>query len=78
MAEYRIYCLDGNGRIGFAQWFDADTDDEAISHARKLRPDAYRSELWERGRLVAALDHRSGTVNGKDSRREARLEPNSR
>jgi hypothetical protein len=78
MAEYRIYCLDGNGGIGFAQWFDAGSDDEAIGHAQKLRPDAYRSELWERGRLVAALDHRSGTVNGKDWRREARLESNSR
>src|SRR4029078_3009309 len=30
MGDYRLYCLDGEGRISLADWIEADTDDEAI------------------------------------------------
>lgn len=56
MTDYRIYCLDGGGGIGFAQWFEAEDDEEAVSQARRLRPDAQRCEVWQQGRLIATLD----------------------
>lgn len=57
MTDYRVYCLDGAGRIGMAEWIKADSDEGAITEARRLRPDAYICEIWERQRLVARLDH---------------------
>lgn len=56
MSDYRIYCLDGAGRIGFADWIEAETDDAAISQARTLRPDATICEVWQKERLVARLN----------------------
>ena len=56
MADYRIYCLDGAGRIGFADWVEADSDDQAVAEARKLRPDAHKCEVWLKSRLVAKLN----------------------
>ena len=61
MSNYRFYCLDGDGRIGFAEWIKAGSDEEAISEAKSLRPDARRCEVWQQGRLVATL------VNGSSS-----------
>ena len=56
MADYRIYCLGRDGSIGFAQWFEAENDDDAVTRAYSLRPDAKRCEVWERGRLIATID----------------------
>ena len=56
MATYRIYCLDGQGHIGLADWIEATDDDEAIATARKLRPDAHKCEIWQQTRLVAKLN----------------------
>ena len=61
MADYRIYCIDRDGRIGFAQWLEAECDEEAVAEARRLRPDAERCELWQVGRLVAVLDEHSAS-----------------
>lgn len=55
MADYRVYCLSGDGQIGLADWIEACSDDEAIVIARKLRPDAHRCEIWLKDRLVAKL-----------------------
>jgi hypothetical protein len=55
MAEYRLYCLDGAGRISLAEWIDADTDEEAIAKARKIEHGAIKCEVWQRNRLVARL-----------------------
>ena len=57
MSDYRIYCLDGAGHIGFADWIGAETDDEAISQARRLKADAIICEVWHKERLVARLNH---------------------
>ena len=57
MADYRMYCLDGAGHIGLADWIQADTDEAAIVEARRLRPDAHICEVWLKERLVARLDH---------------------
>ena len=56
MTDYRLYCLDGDGHIGRAHWVRADSDDEALAQARKLRPPAHRCELWLKKRLVAKLN----------------------
>ena len=56
MVDYRLYCLDGAGRIGFADWIQAESDEQAITEARKLKPDMSRCEIWQRNRLVASLD----------------------
>jgi hypothetical protein len=51
----RLYCLDSDGRIGLADWIQATGDDEAISKARQVRPDAHKCEVWQKDRLVAKL-----------------------
>jgi hypothetical protein len=56
MASYRIYCLDGTGHIGLADWFEAETDERAILKAREMRPDANKCEIWQKSRLVARLN----------------------
>ena len=54
MADYRLYCLDGAGRIGSGEWIEADSDEAAIAlvKAKKLN---VRCEIWDRGRLVAKV-----------------------
>jgi hypothetical protein len=43
--DYRLYCLDGVGRIGNGEWLEATADAEAIMlvQAKKL---AVSWELW--------------------------------
>ena len=55
MPSYRLYCLDGGGHIGLADWIEAETDEEAVSQARKLKPHAHKCEVWLDKRLVAKL-----------------------
>jgi len=57
MADYRLYCLDGAGHIGLADWIEAEDDQSAVVHARRLRPDAHICEIWEKKRLVARVNH---------------------
>ena len=56
MPDYRLYCLNGEGHIGLADWIEADNDDEAVTLAYKLRPEAHKCEVWCEGRLVAKLN----------------------
>lgn len=63
VSNYRLYCLSGDGHIGFADWIEAASDDEAIDKARELRPDANKCEVWHGNRLVAQI------------RSDGRLEP---
>ena len=56
---YRLYRLDGAGKIMNAQWIEAGGDDDAQSQARKAAlGDGF--ELWERKRLVARSENGSG------------------
>ena len=55
MVAYRLYCLDGEGRISFAEWFDARDDVDAVRQARLLKQDALKCEVWQGQRLVASL-----------------------
>ena len=51
----RIYCLDAAGKIHFAQFIDAASDDEVVAKAKRMKPDAVKCELWQHGRLVVTL-----------------------
>ena len=48
--------MDGSGHIGFADWVEADSDEDAIVVAKRLRPDAHRCEIWRRDALIATLN----------------------
>jgi hypothetical protein len=49
---YRLYRLDGAGRISAAEWIEAADDEQAREKARSRWPsDGY--ELWQRNRLVS-------------------------
>ncbi|MEO7278228.1 MAG: hypothetical protein ABIW33_09430 [Sphingomicrobium sp.] len=54
-ADYRVYRLDGTGRIAAGDWIDAASDDEALRAARETRASG-RIELWHGKRLVARID----------------------
>jgi len=59
LPSYRLYRLDGAGRISGAEWIEAVNDEDARSKARsQLSSGGY--ELWERHRLV----ERSRPENG--------------
>jgi len=51
LPTYRLYRLDGAGRISAAEWIEAAGDDEARSIARS-NAQSRRYELWHRSRLV--------------------------
>ena len=55
MATYRLYCLDGVGKVASAEWIDAESDDDAIAAAERMRG-GRMCELWQNSRLVARLD----------------------
>jgi hypothetical protein len=52
LPSYRLYRLDGAGKIITADWIEAETDHHARDEA-KARAAEGPHELWERGRLVA-------------------------
>jgi hypothetical protein len=54
MTDYRLYCLDGVGKIGTGEWIEATGDAEAIMlvRAKKL---SVCCELWLANRLVASI-----------------------
>jgi len=56
MPSYRLYCLDGAGRISLADWIEAASDDEAVATARTMEHGARKCEVWQGDRLVAKLD----------------------
>ena len=52
---YRYYCLDGVGNLHGAEWFEADSDDHAVSLIREMHPDG-TCEIWQVRRLVATIE----------------------
>jgi len=53
---YRLYSLDGTGRIDFADWIKAQDDSDAVAQARIAKRSALRCEVWQGKRLVARLE----------------------
>lgn len=54
MPEYRLYAIDGAGKIHSAEWLQADSDEQAIE-AVQQRDRSSKYELWQGGRLIAAV-----------------------
>lgn len=55
MASYRVYCLDGTGKVASAEWIEADGDKHALSIVND-RWGRHNCELWDGKRLVARID----------------------
>lgn len=51
LPSYRLYRLDGAGRISAAEWIEADDDADARLKAQADSPSG-QYELWQRRRLV--------------------------
>lgn len=51
MPNYRLYRLDGAGKITNAEWIEAPADDDARREAAS-RAGLTSFELWEKSRLV--------------------------
>jgi len=64
MSDYRLYCLDGAGRINSAEWIEAEDDEAAVIRARDVKNGALKCEVWQGRRLVARLDGAS-LIDGK-------------
>ena len=52
--NYRCYRLDEDGRLHFAKWFSAESDEQAIEQIQGKHPNA-KCEIWQGKRLVAKL-----------------------
>ena len=57
MTEYRLYCLNDQGRFKKSHDIMADDDEEALDKARELKLPV-KCELWEHGRMVGTLEPR--------------------
>jgi hypothetical protein len=52
---YRLYCLDGMGKVASAEWIEAEDDAAAIDVAGTLSG-GRACELWQNHRLVARIE----------------------
>jgi len=55
LASYRLYRLDGAGKISSAEWIEA-TDDEDAAREGRLRAKDGTCEIWDRNRLIARIE----------------------
>lgn len=55
MPGYRHYRFDGAGKISGAEWLEATDDDDVTRQVRDLGL-PFRSEIWDRNRLVARIE----------------------
>jgi len=51
LPNYRLYRLDGAGKIMGSDWIEAESDSDAMQEVRE-RVNGARFELWDRNRLV--------------------------
>ena len=60
---YRLYFLDGAGRVDTAEWLEAADDSTAIEASLQLSKGIY-AELWQGQRFVTRLDHTGSISDG--------------
>jgi hypothetical protein len=53
MPSYRFYCLDGTGKIHNAEWFDAESDEQAVAEIQARHPDGH-CEVWKGDKLIGS------------------------
>lgn len=66
MPAYRLYHLDGSGRVNSAEWLEAVDDSDAGNQASKLEMRAVSAELWQGERRVGYLNQDGFTLAGAD------------
>ena len=54
MADYRVYCFDGAGRMESAEIIQAENDTEALAVAWTMNK-AINCEVWDQNRFVGRL-----------------------
>lgn len=54
LASYRLYCLDGAGKITTAEWLESDSDASVLEQVRQRRL-SLTCEVWDRQRLVGKV-----------------------
>ncbi len=54
LANFRLYRLDGAGKIGSAEWLEAEDENHALQLARELNA-ATAVEVWNRNKLVGRV-----------------------
>jgi hypothetical protein len=54
MATYRLYLMDGLGKIGTVEFLEAADDREAVHLACEMRL-SVSAEIWDRDRFVAGI-----------------------
>lgn len=52
--KYRYYCLDSRGQLHDAEWFHAETDEDAVAYVEAKHANC-RCEIWRDRRLIASL-----------------------
>ena len=55
MPTYRVYCIDGAGKVWAAEWIEADSDSAALDAARPFA-DTVHCEVWLGERLVGKVE----------------------
>ena len=55
MPAYRVYCLDGAGKVWAAEWMEAESDSAALNAARQFAGSPH-CEVWLGGRLVGKVE----------------------
>jgi hypothetical protein len=58
---YRLYFLDGTGRVQSADWVEAGDDSAAAESARQLLGKGVYAELWLGQRFVTQLNQKGAT-----------------
>jgi hypothetical protein len=61
MPSYRVYCLDGAGKVWAAEWIEADDDAAALEAARQFTK-AVQCEVWQGQRVVGRVALRPDQV----------------
>ena len=61
MPAYRVYCLDGAGKVWAAEWVEAEDDSAALELARRFE-EAVRCEVWHGQRLVGRVEPHSSQL----------------
>ena len=56
MPDYRVYRLDKVRGIDFADWIEANSDDDAVAQVRAMKWGADMCEVWHKDRLVAKIN----------------------
>ena len=54
MANFRLYRLDGAGKIGTAEWMEAEDENHALELARALNAST-TIEIWNRNKLIGRV-----------------------